>query len=390
LANPVVTINDQSLKYDTAVKIAPWIAYSDADGNPATKYQFWDSGTAVDSGYFSAPGVAHQPANTVLEVSAANLSKVVVHAGSVGGSETMWVRAFDGTAWSNWDTFTLTTLPNAHPVATVADHSIQTGGSIHITKWLSYTDTEGSPATKYQFWDSGSGADSGYFSGPGVAHHPANTVLEVKARDLSKVVVHGGSAAGAETLWVRAFDGKDWGNWDTFTLTTRVPIIGTNAADIIDGVHTPPGQPVATAQDDFIFGGRGGDTISSLGGNDLLAGGRGKDTMSGGTGTDNFDFNLKSESRKGAAHDVITDFSGVDAGELDRIDLSGIDAKSGPGNQHFHFIGSAKFHHRPGELHVLDKGAFFMVEGDIDGNGRADFQIEVHSVAALAKADFIL
>jgi hypothetical protein len=49
-----------------------------------------------------------------------------------------------------------------------------------------------------------------------------------------------------------------------------------------------------------------------------------------------------------------------------------------------------QFHHKTGELHVLHKSGFFMVEGDVNGDGRADFQIEVHSAAALAKADFIL
>jgi len=31
-----------------------------------------------------------------------------------------------------------------------------------------------------------------------------------------------------------------------------------------------------------------------------------------------------------------------------------------------------------------------IVQGDTDGNGKADFQIEVHSATALVKADFIL
>ena len=38
----------------------------------------------------------------------------------------------------------------------------------------------------------------------------------------------------------------------------------------------------------------------------------------------------------------------------------------------------------------MDKGDFFLVAGDIDGNGKADFQIEVHSALALVKDDFIL
>ena len=72
------------------------------------------------------------------------------------------------------------------------------------------------------------------------------------------------------------------------------------------------------------------------------------------------------------------------------IDLSGIDAKKGAGNQSFKYIGGKHFHDVKGELHVLHKTGFFLVEGDINGDGRADFQIEVHSLNALLKADFIL
>ena len=32
-----------------------WISYSDADGNAATQYQFWDGGTGANSGYFWTP-----------------------------------------------------------------------------------------------------------------------------------------------------------------------------------------------------------------------------------------------------------------------------------------------------------------------------------------------
>jgi len=85
------------------------------------------------------------------------------------------------------------------------------------------------------------------------------------------------------------------------------------------------------------------------------------------------------------------DFSGV-GGEGDKIDLGGIDAKKGAGNQTFKYIGAAKFHHKVGELQVKYNAVtdVAIVSGDIDGNGKADFQIEVHSAAALAKGDFIL
>lgn len=151
----------------------------------------------------------------------------------------------------------------------------------------------------------------------------------------------------------------------------------------------------------LIGGGFGGimigsskrDVINAFGGEDTLTGGLGKDTLSGGTEADIFDFNKTSETAKGANRDIITDFSGVNAlaPDLDLIDLSTIDAKTTiKHDQAFKFIGAHKFHHKAGELHALNKGSFFLVEGDRNGDGKADFQIEVNHDAALAKADFIL
>jgi hypothetical protein len=37
---------------DEWAQVQLWLSYSDADGNAATKYQFWDSGTDANSGYF--------------------------------------------------------------------------------------------------------------------------------------------------------------------------------------------------------------------------------------------------------------------------------------------------------------------------------------------------
>jgi 6-phosphogluconolactonase (cycloisomerase 2 family) len=151
--------------------------------------------------------------------------------------------------------------------------------------------------------------------------------------------------------------------------TTGVTITGTAGNDLINATNAPAGQLLP----------------SDLG--DTIIGGLGKDTMSGGTGGDFFDFNLKTESVKGANRDVILDFS---HGQGDRIDLAGIDAKSGGGNQAFKFIGKQGFHHQKGELHFVKKVGFVIVEGDVNGDGRADFQIEVEGVASLAKGDFVL
>jgi Ca2+-binding RTX toxin-like protein len=176
-------------------------------------------------------------------------------------------------------------------------------------------------------------------------------------------------------------------------------VLGWSAADVMvlgGGADEAAGGAgndtiFGDAGDDVMSGGSGADTLHGGANLDTLTGGLGKDTLDGGLNNDFFDFNTKNESVKGVNRDVIIDFSGVIGGELDRIDLSTIDAKSGiNGNQKFKFIGGQKFHDVKGELHIVKKVGFVVVEGDINGDGRADFQIEVDNVANLAKADFIL
>jgi hypothetical protein len=132
----------------------------------------------------------------------------------------MWVRAFDGTNWSNWDAFTLTTKANTPPVALIENHTLANNQWAQVKDWISHSDAEGNAATQYQFWDSGTDANSGYFWTPQNSHRPADTAITVAAADLANVWVRGGIADGTETMWVRAFDGTAWGAWDSFSLIT--------------------------------------------------------------------------------------------------------------------------------------------------------------------------
>ncbi|MBR1247965.1 hypothetical protein JQ609_13655 [Bradyrhizobium sp. AUGA SZCCT0169] len=220
-ATPVAAIADQSVHVNTWKQVSTVLSYSVADGDAAKKYQFWDSGTGATSGYFWTPTNSHWAANTVIEVSAADLANVWVRAGSTPESETMWVRAFDGSDWGNWDSFTVAST-NAKPVAAINDHSLRQGHWANIDNWLSVVDGDNDNITKYQFWDSGTAATSAFFWTPTNSHWAANTTIDVSAADLGNVWIQGGAATGSETLWVRAFDGNEWGNWDSFTLTTTI------------------------------------------------------------------------------------------------------------------------------------------------------------------------
>jgi hypothetical protein len=148
------------------------------------------------------------------------------------------------------------------------------------------------------------------------------------------------------------------------------------------------------------FNGYGGnDTLHGGGGNDVLTGGTGRDVLTGGAGADTFDFNTANESGKAATtRDVITDFTHNAALALsDRIDVSTIDANGKlAGDATFTWLGAAAFNGHAGQLHyrvenpagtVNDKT---IVEGDINGDRIADFQIELTGLKALVAADFVL
>jgi Ca2+-binding RTX toxin-like protein len=139
---------------------------------------------------------------------------------------------------------------------------------------------------------------------------------------------------------------------------------------------------------DLLRGFAGSDTLQGLAGDDTLIGGLGRDFLTGGIGSDSFNFNIIKESGKtSSTRDVITDFT---RGE-DHIDLKSIDADTHhKGNQAFHFIGQKGFHDQDGELRIKVTSSGVVVQGDVNGDGRADFQIEVDSLSALSKGDFIL
>jgi hypothetical protein len=219
---PVATIGDRPLLTKQWAQIDSWISYTDGNGQAATKYQFWDGfgGTNDTTGYFWTPGNERHAAHVPFEVAAADLNTVWVRGGTAGGTDNMYVRAFDGEAWGAWDPFMLQTIPNAVPVAVINEQGLQINEWVRINTWINYVDGNGQAATKYQFWDEGHAVTSGYFWTPDNDHHAAGAAFEVAAADLGNVWLRGGSASGAETMYVRAFDGLDWSAWDMFTSTT--------------------------------------------------------------------------------------------------------------------------------------------------------------------------
>jgi Ca2+-binding RTX toxin-like protein len=162
-------------------------------------------------------------------------------------------------------------------------------------------------------------------------------------------------------------------------------ITGNSKSNVIDG----------RAGSDDLIGGAGNDVLVGGAGNDMLSGGLGKDTMTGGAGADDFDFDSVAEIGRGASRDRISDFTHL----VDDIDLRTIDANGGvAGNGAFEFLArkGAAFTDARGELRWFQVNAAgtasdrTIIEGDVNGDGVADFQIQLTGLKALGAADFLL
>lgn len=160
----------------------------------------------------------------------------------------------------------------------------------------------------------------------------------------------------------------------------------TGASAAVNVSLAAPGPHVTVeGSDTFIsieglIGSDFGDILTGDGGANLLNGGAGNDTLTGGAGNDMFEF-----SNIGGADKIIDFVSGAD-----KIDLSLIDARTNvAGNQAFTFIGAAAFTGVSGQLHTFTSGADNFISGDVNGDGLADFTINI-GTATVVVSDFVL
>jgi serralysin len=132
-----------------------------------------------------------------------------------------------------------------------------------------------------------------------------------------------------------------------------------------------------------INGNGGNDIIKGGNGNDRLTGGGGNDKLWGGAGNDTFVFSLL----KTDGFDMVMDFQNGD-----KIDIHNIDANTKiSGNQDFKFIES-NWLAKSGDLgfYQYKDNNITYVQGDINGDGKFDFNIGVQGLYTFKVSDFIM
>lgn len=165
-----------------------------------------------------------------------------------------------------------------------------------------------------------------------------------------------------------------------------------HASDFTDQLRGDAGDNVffGGGVTDRLYGRAGDDSLNGEAGADAIYGNLGADEMTGGddTARDRFIYFQMSESGVGAGNrDVITDFG---SGE-DRIEISRFDADITQGfKQRFDFVGDAAFSNTAGELRYEQTGGSTIVQADVNGDGIADFEIELLGLMDLSADDFLI
>lgn len=132
-----------------------------------------------------------------------------------------------------------------------------------------------------------------------------------------------------------------------------------------------------------------GDTLNGGAGKDKLIGGLGADMLTGGNGADKFIYESTADSGVGTGNrDIVTDFSHAQA---DKIDLHLIDADTTQAHDQAFHLGGASFTHSAGELiQFADGQGHTILAGDTNGDGQADFEIQLDHAPVLVAGDFVL
>jgi hypothetical protein len=207
------TLTDPGVPQDTIIATSHSVAYNQVVGLSSIfsttgptpgQYQVWLSagadGSVIDS---------HGAIATGTSVNETDLSSVSYIGGGTPGSDSLYVRSFDG-QWSPWVLATLTD-PGVPP-DTITAHSLSVANhqSVALASLFSVT---GPTPSLYQVWLS-LPTDGSVTDGIGAIA----TGTGVNEASLSGVNFIGGAAAGTDALWVRAFDGQ-WSSWAKAALT---------------------------------------------------------------------------------------------------------------------------------------------------------------------------
>jgi hypothetical protein len=188
----------------------------------------------VGSGHFRKNGV-DQAELVNISVTAAELGTTQFVLG--GGSDVLWVQAYDGTTWSAWKSFTVFPPRNNAPVVAINGASLSPAhgtATIAASSFFSVNDADGDTITQYRFFDGNAGNGRLELNG---TPQVELTNVTINAADLANFRYRTSATGGGDVLWVQAFDGLSWSAWKSFGVAAP-----QNSAPVVSVVDRTPAR----------------------------------------------------------------------------------------------------------------------------------------------------
>ena len=219
---PKVTAITQTVELNETLPLHKLYTWADLDaGATIEKIRVRDGSLQIESGAFVLDNVV-QPANTWIEVDAADFNKLRYRSAFKVHNEAFSIMIFDGKFWSEASEGRLYTVARNRvpPFLTATAFSIQSSEAQKVEELLTATDPDGYPMTKYAFVDRSGNHNGGFFSLRGVRLASARW-HQIDADDLPFLRYIGGQFAQTENVAFRSFDGRFWSPIAEVTATTE-------------------------------------------------------------------------------------------------------------------------------------------------------------------------
>jgi hypothetical protein len=210
---------------NTTLNLAATTLVTDADQNTMKRYQFYNTSLNPNHGEIVFKGVV-QPRQTWITVDAADFGEIMFVTKNANFTQTISYNAFDGLHWSaginRIDIQTNFVIPPTKPIfrPTQPEFYESQRQSRSLSSMFSKQDA-GVPYTMYEILDPTPDLVTGYFATNGI-RLPGGSIRQLTPGQFanSTYVTAAYEDHRRESVYIRAYNGQFWGDWEKVDITT--------------------------------------------------------------------------------------------------------------------------------------------------------------------------
>lgn len=220
LFRPVVNAFNVDTPTGRVIRADSLFSWSDADGNTAKFYAFYDTGPDPTSGYFTVNGVK-QAADQWFTVEANDLGSVQYHTSQVASYENFRVRVNDGRYWSVVDAAQIRSVPRPKVEFTDLEMSVDALEKISVSSLLNKVDN-GPNYIQYQVLDENDYFKSGelWIGFNKLEQGALHTLTPAEFQQLQFEGAVDDERRTVDELLIRADNGTFWTEWQRVRINT--------------------------------------------------------------------------------------------------------------------------------------------------------------------------